>query len=300
MCGVRVGEVFLTGLLGANSLVGGCLLKFLGAEGRQVVAFSRRAYDGADMPGVTWLRRDPSVQRPSGLSPIQRWLCVAPIWVLPDYFSMIEAYGARRVVALSSTSRFTKMAISGTRDNSENAMAVRLAEGEERLKAWARSRSIECVILRPTLIYGFGVDKNIAEIARFIRCFGFFPLLGKARGLRQPIHAEDVAAACLAALAAPGSVNRAYNISGGETLPYREMVSRVFTALQRPRLMLTVPLDAFKLTLVFLRLVPRYRHWSSAMAERMNRDIVFDHADAATDLGFSPRRFQITAEDLPR
>ncbi len=61
-------------------------------------------------------------------------------------------------------------------------------------------QGVEWVILRPTLIYGHGRDKNITEIARFIRRFGFFPLLGKANGLRQPIHVEDVAEACFAAL----------------------------------------------------------------------------------------------------
>jgi hypothetical protein len=47
-------------------------------------------------------------------------------------------------------------------------------------------------------------------------------------------------------------------------------------------------------------LLPRYRHWSAAMAERMNRDLVFDHAEATHDLNFSPRPFQLMAEDLPQ
>lgn len=132
------------------------------------------------------------------------------------------------------------------------------------------------MVLRPTLIYGLGRDKNVAEIALFIRRFGFFPLLGKAMGLRQPVHAEDVAGACLAALASPLAANRAYNISGAETLPYREMVSRVFAALQKRPWLVTIPLVIFGMAVACLRFFPRYRHWSAAMAERMNRDLVFD------------------------
>jgi len=216
--------------------------------------------------------------------------------VLPDYFPLIEASGARRVVALSSTSRFTKV---GSGDTAENAIAAKLIDAEARVQAWAESRGIEWVVLRPTLIYGQGRDKNISEMARFIRRFGFFPLLGSAQGLRQPIHAEDVAAACVAALRAPGATNRAYNLSGGETLAYREMVARVFAALGRPARLVTVPLWAFRLAVAMLRRLPRYRHWSAAMAERMNRDLVFDHADAARDFGFKPRGFALTAKDLP-
>jgi len=131
-----------------------------------------------------------------------------------------------------------------------------------------------------------------------IRRFGFFPLPGQGLGLRQPVHVTDVAAACFAALTSAGARNRDYNISGAETLPYKEMVNRVFAALGRRPRFLVVPLGVFKLALIGLRLFPRYRHWSVAMAERMNRDLVFDHSDAVRDWGFLPRAFQITMEDV--
>ncbi len=281
------------GVLGATSLVGRCVLPLLRAAGWQVVAFSRQPVVSTD--GMAWRVLSPSP--PRGERGVSHWICVAPLWVLPDYFSLIEASGARRVVALSSTSRFTKV---GSGDTAENATAAKLIDAEARVQAWAESCGIEWVVLRPTLIYGHGRDKNISEIARFIRRFGFFPLLGQAHGQRQPIHADDVAAACVAALQAPTAANRAYNISGGETLPYRDMVARVFAALGRPVRLATVPLWAFRLAVALLRCLPRYRHWSAAMAERMNRDLVFDHTDAARDLGFKPRGFALTAEDVPR
>ena len=278
------------GVLGASSLVGGCVLPVLGDAGWQVAAFSRAAVESGS--GVVW-RRLPFIE---GIEQIPHWICVAPIWVLPNYFALIEARGGRRVVVLSSTSRFTKV---GSGDTAEVALAAKLIDSEARVQAWAASRGIEWVILRPTLIYGLGRDKNISEIARFIRRFGFFPVLGGAQGLRQPIHAEDVAAACVSALQAHDAANNAYNISGGETLAYHDMVARVFSALgRRPRL-LTVPLWAFRLAVSVLRCLPLYRQWSAAMAERMNRDLVFDHAEAARDLGFKPRGFALAAEDLP-
>lgn len=232
-----------------------------------------------------------------GAPKLPRWICAAPIWVLPDYFEMMEARGARRVVALSSTSRFTKKASS---DVEEQAVAQQLADAEERFRTWAESKRIEWVILRPTLIYGRGRDKNISDIARFIRRFGFFPVLGQANGLRQPVHAADVASACFGALNSPNATNRDYNISGAETLPYRGMVSRVFVALDRRPRLLSVPMWIFWFAVTCLRLVPRYRHWSSAMADRMNQDLIFDHFDAARDLDFRPRPFKLSAQDLPR
>jgi hypothetical protein len=48
-----------------------------------------------------------------------------------------------------------------------------------------------------------------------------------------------------------------------------------------------------------LRAFPRFRHWSAAMAERMNQDLVFDHTEAARELNFFPRNFHLGKEDLP-
>ena len=289
-----------TGLLGARSLVGECVIPLLVEECREVLAFSREVSDRETESGVSWLHLDtlsPAHAPDIRGNEIKGWLCVAPIWVLPQYFPMLEACGAHRIVALSSTSLFTK---TDSSDPAENATAARLADGEGRLQAWAVSKGVEWVILRPTLIYGWGRDKNIAEIARFVGRFGFFPLLGKARGLRQPIHAEDVAGACVAALNARAAANRAYNISGGETLPYREMVRRVFAAMQRRPRLITIPLGVFKLAVACLRVFPRYRNWSATMAERMNRDLIFDHAEAVRDLGFSPRPFRLAPKDVAR
>lgn len=285
------------GVLGASSLVGGCLLAQLAELECSAIAFSREKRIAIQGGTVEWRQLPaPDTKSHDITCSISHLICVAPIWVLPDYFSLIEASGARRVVVLSSTSRFTKV---GSGDTAENAIAAKLIDAEARVQAWAESRGIEWVVLRPTLIYGLGRDKNISEMARFIRRFGFFPLLGRAQGLRQPIHADDVAAACVAALLAPAATDRAYNISGGETLAYREMVARVFAALGRPVRVVTVPLWAFRLAVAMLRRLPRYRHWSAAMAERMNRDLVFDHADAARDFGFKPRGFALAAEDVP-
>lgn len=284
------------GVLGASSFVGECVIQLLRDNGRHIVAFSRSPHEDKAESEVTWLQLLPSVTPSREVSPIKDWLCVAPIRALPQYFSLIEASNARRVVALSSTSLLTKMDSS---DQGELALVRGLQAGEQALRTWAEARGIEWVILRPTLIYKIGRDKNVTEILCFVRRWGFFPLLGQADGLRQPVHAEDVAMACVSALTVPTAGNRTYTLSGGETLSYREMVCRVFAAIGKVPHLVTIPRWLFWLGVITLRLLPRYRNWTTEMAERMNRDLVFDHGDATRDLGFSPRPFKISQEDLP-
>lgn len=292
-----MGDRTAIGLLGARSLVGQCVIPLLVQAGRDVVAFSRSPAPHETDVGITWWQLDRHASNHAANTRVSDWLCIAPIWVLPEHFTLLETYGVRRVLALSSTSRFTK---DNSSDPEEQAMALLLSDAEARVQAWAASHGVEWIILRPTLIYGLGHDKNIAEIARFIRRFGFFPLFGKAIGLRQPLHAQDVAHACIAALSSPGAANRAYDLSGAETIAYRDMVARIFNALGRPVRLLPVPLLAFRFAVALLRLLPRYRNWSSAMAERMNRDLVFEHSEATRDFGFEPSPFALAPEDIPK
>lgn len=269
-------------VLGAGSFVGESLITMLQGYGWQVVGFSRR-----------------HLGDPTGISAVSEqlpfWISLIPIDALAGFANLMDSYGVRRIVALSSTSRFSKKE---SADPAERNGARQIAEGETWLATWSATKNAQCIILRPTLIYGRGRDKNISEIARFIRRFGFFPLLGKASGLRQPVHVDDVAWACVAAVEALDVECRTYNLSGGETLTYREMVCRIFTALGRQPKLLVLPLRIFALSVSFVRLLPRYRSWRLTMAERMNSDLVFDHTEAARDLGFAPRSFTLAPQDV--
>lgn len=282
------------GILGATSMVGQVLLPLLDTGEARIIAYSRRSRRAG--AGRIEYRCLDGARGEVFSGEVESWICLAPIWVLPGYLPMIEHCRPKRVVALSSTSVFTKQDSS---DPAERETVARLEDGERQLIAWAETHGVEWVILRPTLIYGRGLDRNICEIARFIRRFGFFPLFGKALGLRQPVHVDDVAAACISALRSRQARNHAYNLSGETRLTYRDMVGQVFAALGRPERFVRIPLPMFRVALASLRLVPRFGKWSPAMAERMNRDMVFDHSGASSDLGFSPRPFRLDKSDVP-
>ncbi|MGZ4960716.1 MAG: NAD-dependent epimerase/dehydratase family protein [Methylomonas sp.] len=296
------------GVIGATSFVGQCVLSLLKQADFKVVAFSRQPVMQLN-EGVEWHlafsvcettknggKAEAAELQGFEQRPIPYWICLAPIKVFPEYFPMLKDSCAKRVVVLSSTSRFTK---DDSSDASERLLAQSLIDAEDRLQAWAEEQGIDWVVLRPTLIYGLGKDKNVSEIIRLIHRFGFFPLLGQAKGLRQPVHAQDVAMACVTGLSASEVANKSYNISGGETLTYKEMVGRVFAALGRKPFFIRVPVGLLRKLMQVLSYLPRYRNWTPAMVERMNKDMVFDHSDAMRDLGFKPRGFVLAAEDLP-
>ena len=201
-------------------------------------------------------------------------IATLPIWLLAPHLPALARTGIDRLVAFSSTSVETKRE---SRSASAQRIVAALSGGEAAVIEAAITSGIGVTILRPTLIYGTGEDANVSAAARFIERFGFFPLAWNAQGLRQPVHAEDLAIAALAALDRPQAVGKIYTLPGGETLPYRAMIERIFDALGRRARFVRVP----GLAAV------------SDLAKRMARDQAFDSGPAARDLGYAPRRFLV-------
>jgi nucleoside-diphosphate-sugar epimerase len=271
---------------GASNQIGYFLLPRLQTMGLSVTALSRQAH--ANHANIVWQQTNLLT---AALPIIQPSLLfhLAPLPLLPPLLARLPEHAPlNRIIALSSTSCFTKAT---SPDPKERAIAAQLTEAEMTLTHACRERDIPLTVLRPTLIYGCGLDKNITFIAQFIRRFGFFPLLGEGMGLRQPVHADDLAAACIQIAFSQKTVNKAYNLSGGETLKYRDMVKAIFQHLgQKPRI-ISIPLPLFKMMTFFLRWLPTYAHLSSAMIARMNQHLCFDHTSAYDDFGYEPRMF---------
>ncbi len=278
---------------GASSPVGRELVDKLVTAGWVVHAIGR----GAPQPGSSGIWHPCDLTKRSALPSFSARVLfhIAAIWLLPEHIEQFHKNGVRRMIVLSSTSRFSK---ANSSSPAEQAVADTLARAEDSVAAICDRLGIAYTIFRPTLIYGAGRDRNIADIARFAHRFGVFPMMGKGIGLRQPVHAADLAEACILAADAPAAFHQTYNLSGGETLSYRQMVERVFQAMGKRGRVVSVPLPLFRLTIGLARLSPRYRHLKQEMAMRMDRDLCFDHRAAAQDFGFAPRPFVLDQRAL--
>ncbi len=272
------------GVLGATSIVGRHLLPVLAAQPGGVWACSRSPAAQAATAGVVWCR--PGDLPPAGWPPVRRWIALAPIWTLPEEFAWLERCGVERLVALSSTSRDTKAT---SPDRAERQLAARLTAAEKQLEAWSVSAGIAVTILRPTMIYDGVRDGNVAVIAAFVRRYGVFPLCGEAAGLRQPVHADDVARACLAA-SEQDHPRRHYTLSGGEALPFHDLVVRTCRAQGLASRTVRVPVPVWRVLAALTGLFGFARSLAG-IGRRMNEDLSCDHAAAAAELGFRPRPF---------
>lgn len=273
-------------ITGASGQIGVNVVALALARGAQVIAVVHTTPLGFTHPLLTLLSADLAAPVATAFPPADILIHTPPIWLLPEALPAILAAGIRRAVVFSSASVF------GKRDSlnaSEQAVVDSLARAEQRVSAIAAKEGLALTLLRPTMTYGMGLDINIARMARMIRRFHVVPIYNPASGLRQPVHARDLAEAALAAWDNPTTFGKAYNLGGGDRLSYREMVQRLFLHLGKTPRLLPLPLLPQSLDLLN-RLFPAL-HVNGEIARRMNRDLIADNAPAARDFGYRPRAF---------
>ena len=271
-------------MIGGTGLVGGYIVEHLVRRGERPFALSRSPQQG---PDVDWLVGDLAKPDTLKFPAVTTLYCTADAVLLADALPRLFNPSLKRIVAFSSTSVLTKQ---DTEVAAERDTIRKLTEAEQKIAQASEQHGVGWTILRPTLIYGEGRDTNITPLSRLIRRFGFMPLVGGGPGLRQPVHAEDLAIGAIAAAAIPAAANKFYSLPGAETITYREMIGRVFDALRLPRRTVAVPV--FRVESRLRSGKAAFSGANVAMGIRMMKDMTFNSTPAIRDFGWNPRAFK--------
>ena len=272
-------------VVGATGIVGGHIVDSLVRRGERPIALSRSKRGSTAK--VEWFEGDLTAPEMLKFPSFTTLYCTAHAAPMAAALSSLSCASLTRVVAFTSTSIVTK---AESEIGTERESIRRWAKAERELIVACERIGINWTILRPTMIYDEGRDANITRLSRLIERLGFMPLAGSGSGLRQPVHAEDLAVGALAAAASPAAVNKIYAVPGGDTITYREMVGRIFDGMHKRRRTVTVPRPLWRLAFAMAR--PFISDANVAMGNRMAKDMIFDPTPAMQDFGWSPRGFR--------
>ena len=279
-------------ITGASSQVGRCTLDRLAQLNASVTALGRQLPPNLKVLLSNFIEGDLSGKDFAFGLPIASMIHIAGIWLLPPHIPVMHRNGLRRLVCFSSTSIYNKF---DSVNQNEREAAHRMVAAEKSIAQQCEDLGIEWTILRPTLIYGLGLDRNVSRAARFIKSFKFYPLATGRTGLRQPVHADDLAAAAITAMQTDAAVRQCYDVGGGEQLAYREMIGRIFDALNLPRLL--VPTPGLEYAVATAGLLLRKPEVTGDVVRRMRLDLVCENYAAEADLNYRPRDFLVGGRD---
>ncbi len=290
--GCQVPQNYPFVIVGGNSLVAPWLMDRLRAAGLTGDVISRNNVEIPD--GFKFIAMDLGRAR-NWIAPENATIIsLLPLWILAQYLPRF--IGVQSIIALGSTSLFSK---ADSADSIERATAAKLDSAEQAFQEWCVRSNVHGTLLRATMIYDCVRDVNITRMANFIRRFHFLPLASPAQGLRQPVHADDVAVAIMGAMNNPAAYDKVFNIAGGEVMTYRTMAERVFAAVDiKPRLLM-LPESWLEKGFSWASRAGFVHETSfgGSIFRRMNQDLIFDVESGLRVLNYKPRQLTLTFEN---
>jgi nucleoside-diphosphate-sugar epimerase len=197
---------------------------------------------------------------------------------VPGVVAALQEAGVRRCVFVSTTALFTRLPAP--------SKAVR-REAED---AVMRS-GLDWTIVRPTMIYGAPGDRNMERLIRKVATRSLIPVPGSGRHLIQPVHVDDLADAIVSAWRVDAAVGNAYEVSGADALSLNGAIDAAARAVGRRVRRVHLPLGPVAWLLGIAEAMRLRLPIKREQVLRLGEDKAFPHADAARDLGFSPRTF---------
>ena len=270
-------------LTGGTGLLGGVLLDLLLAEGYEVRSLVRKGSAGLsrlEQTRIELARGDAANTRDLywALSGMEAMVHVAGIEYTPQVLEAARQTGVERVVMVGSTSVHS---------------AYPHRSGQKlRMERLVRESGLRYTIVRPTMIYGSELDKNMHRLLRFLDRSPVFPMFGSGENLWQPVYHEDCARGVLEALKRPVAVGQSYDLPGAEPLTYNDLVRTAASALGRKPRIVRLPLEPVRRFLAVgekLRLPMPIR---SEQVLRLREDKAYPYEKARRELDYAPRPFR--------
>jgi len=143
---------------------------------------------------------------------------------------------------------------------------------------------LDYTIIRPTMIYGNHLDKNIHKLIKLLAKLPVFPVVGDGSSLMQPVYAGDLARVIYLAYKNKVAIGKDYNVAGKKPLSYKILLKEIAGALNKRVYFINIPYslaNLFPNSLVNLEKI-----------QRLSEDKVFDYSKARDELGFNPISFQ--------
>jgi nucleoside-diphosphate-sugar epimerase len=142
----------------------------------------------------------------------------------------------------------------------------------------ALESGIPCVVLRPTLMFGWFDRKHLGWLARFMARVPVFPVPGNGRYLRQPLYAGDFCNIIMACLDRRIS-SQVHNISGLEKIDYIDLIRALRETLGLKTPIVTIPYHLFWVMLKAYSLIDRDPPFTTTQLKALVTPDVFEMID---------------------
>ncbi len=256
----------LVTVIGGTGFVGKAVVNALLREGYDVQVLSRNARDHKEMFPLSagkgrLLLRNADITQPKTTHDAfeNSWAVINLVGLLFEKgrqrFSTIHTQCAERLAKTAKdagVSRYIHMSALGI----DKAKSSNYAKTKERGEKAVKDAFADATIMRPSVIFGVEDDfinqfNNLAKISPVL------PLIGGGKTKFQPVYVNDVAAAFVAALKDSSTQGQTYELGGGETYTFKEILELILRITNRKRTLISIPWPIAKIIGFFNEFLPQ-------------------------------------------
>lgn len=170
--------------------------------------------------------------------------------------------------------------------NPQADYAISKYEAEEGLRNLSSLMGFELVIVRPTLVYGFGAPGNFGNLVNLVEKLPFLPF-GITHNLRSFISVDNLADFLYLCAHHQNAAGETFVISDGEDVSTKQLTNAIAQGLKRRGIQIPVPV-------IFMRLVASILG-KSKITEQLLGNLRVDSNKARKVLGWIPPQSSLSA-----
>lgn len=189
----------------------------------------------------------------------------------------------RRIISVHTTGIYSKYKAAGEEYRKIDAYVEKICN----------DNGILLTILRPTMIYGNIYDQNVVKFIKMVDKLPVMPIVKGARYELQPVHYKDLGKAYFDVLMnEKATANHNYNLSGGEVIQLRDMLTVIGDNLDKKIKFISFPFwFAYSgAWILFLLTFGNFDYREKV--QRLCEPRVYSHEDATRDFGYNPQTFR--------
>lgn len=149
---------------------------------------------------------------------------------------------------------------------------------------------INCVVLRPTLMFGWFDRKHLGWLSRFMQKVPVFPIPGNGRFMRQPLYVGDFCSIIVSCIKSRTSGN-VYNITGLEKVDYIDIIRQIKRTVGAKAIILKIPYSLFYALLKVWALFDKNPPFTASQLKALIAPDEFEVIDWPSIFGVTPTPF---------
>lgn len=155
---------------------------------------------------------------------------------------------------------------------------------------------INCVVLRPTLMFGWFDRKHLGWLSRFMQKVPVFPVPGDGKFMRQPLYVGDFCSIIMSCIQSRTAGN-VYNISGLEKIDYIDIIRQIKNTTKAKATIVKIPYSLFHALLWTWALFDKNPPFTTSQLEALIAPDEFEVIDWPGIFNVTPTPFRKAIEE---